>query len=99
MRARRVITQPNRQGDGQVQGVNEEKGIERLADISLESRKAKSRFDQQHVRWTGYLTITNNERLRYLLAQEQIPSLTRFVNEAITVHLESKFGFSNDKEE
>lgn len=59
--------------------------------------KPKAKFSEGHVRWTGYLTNTNNSRLRTLLAEHRIPSMTRFVNEAVEHHLQKKFGLQPDE--
>ena len=58
--------------------------------------KPKGKFEDQHVRWTGYLTVDNNRYLRYLLTKEQIPSITRCVNEAVEDHLKKKFGLPSE---
>jgi len=54
------------------------------------------KFDENHVRWTGYLTLANNRYLRSLLAKGQIPSITRCVNEAVEDHLKKKFGLPSE---
>lgn len=59
--------------------------------------QTRKKFDDQHVRWTGYLTVDNNRHLRYLLAKGQIPSITRCVNEAVEAHLKRKFGLPPEK--
>lgn len=61
--------------------------------------KPKKKFEDQHVRWTGYLTVENNRQLRNLLASGQIPSLTRFINEAVAAHLEQVFDLPQESAE
>ena len=58
--------------------------------------RVNAKFDENHVRWTGYLTVENNRHLRSLLAKGQIPSITRCVNEAVEDHLKRKFGLSQE---
>ena len=58
--------------------------------------RVNAKFDENHVRWTGYLTVDNNRYLRSLLAKGQIPSITRCVNEAVEDHLKRKFGLSQE---
>ena len=55
------------------------------------------KFDENHVRWTGYLTRQNNRYLRDLLAIGEIRSMTRCVNEAVEDHLKKKFGLSSEQ--
>ena len=59
--------------------------------------KRQAKFDERHVRWTGYLTNTNNTRLRSLLAEGKIPSLTRFINEAVEYRLQERFGIAPEE--
>jgi hypothetical protein len=59
-------------------------------------RVKTNKFDENHVRWTGYLTVSNNRYLRYLLAQGQIPSITRCVNDAVEDHLKKRFGLPSE---
>ena len=59
-------------------------------------RVKANKFDENHVRWTGYLSTANNRYLRYLLAQGQIPSITRCVNDAVEDHLKKKFGLPSE---
>lgn len=59
-------------------------------------RVKTNKFDESHVRWTGYLSVSNNRYLRYLLAQGQIPSITRCVNDAVEDHLKKKFGLPSE---
>lgn len=54
------------------------------------------KFDENHVRWTGYLTRQNNRYLRDLLAKGEIRSITRCVNEAVEDHLKKKFGLPSE---
>ncbi len=69
-----------------------------LGDITQQSGyKLKAKFSDQHVRWTGYLTKTNDSRLRTLLAEQRIQSLTRCVNEAVAQHLQDEFGLTPDE--
>mgnify|MGYP000849562932 CR=1 FL=1 len=58
--------------------------------------RVNAKFDENHVRWTGYLTLANNRYLRSLLAQGQIPSITRCVNDAVEDHLKKKFGLPSE---
>lgn len=60
----------------------------------LVSAHPRKKFDDRHVRWTGYLTIENNRYLRDLLAKGEIRSITRCVNEAVETYLKSRFGLS-----
>lgn len=59
--------------------------------------KPKAKFSERHVRWTGYLTKQNDSRLRTLLAEQRIPSMTRFVNKAVAQHLQNEFGLPPDE--
>ncbi len=61
------------------------------------SYKLKAKFSDQHVRWTGYLTKTNDSRLRKLLAEQRIQSLTRCVNDAVAQYLQDEFGLKQDE--
>ena len=56
--------------------------------------KPKAKFSEGHVRWTGYLTKTNDSRLRTLLAEHRIPSMTRFINEAVEKALKEEFNLT-----
>ena len=54
------------------------------------------KFDENHVRWTVYLTRQNNRYLRDLLAKGEIRSRTRCANEAGEFHLKKNFGLSSE---
>ena len=59
--------------------------------------RPKAKFSEGHVRWTGYLTKINNSRLRTLLAEHRIPSMTRFVNEAVEKALKEEFNLAPEE--
>lgn len=58
-------------------------------------RTPKAKFDETHVRWTGYLTKSNDVHLRRLLDKRYIPSMTRFINDAVAERLKTEFNISS----
>lgn len=68
----------------------------KVATSEAATLRVNAKFDENHVRWTGYLTRQNNRYLRDLLAKGEIRSMTRCVNEAVEDHLKKKFGLPSE---
>lgn len=68
----------------------------RTATSEAATLRVNAKFDENHVRWTGYLTVYNNMHVRRLVSEGMANSMTRFVNEAVQEHLKRKFGLSQE---